>query len=275
MAIAVHPDGSFAYWKDNSKLQWATAIDIAADPGHTYTMVTTSHNTSSSFDCSSSLPSRDSFVASKQLYHHEDFRPSRALLGAQRVIAPDMRRRALEAGVDVDNLKYQGDITSSTIENHLCPNALSCSVHIVGIAAESTAKDILDAIYEGGIAKLSIKPPKGTTEHLQSPWSSKQSHLLSCSWRELIVSRAFASKISESWPWIIETRRGQLRAPSYFRRAYSELRDLSPSTPTPLNRSCIPESTSSSLIAKSGWRTLGREPLSCHSWPLRDKLGAL
>lgn len=93
------------------------------------------------------------------LYEPEVFRQSNRAASIPHAISPETRRRALEAGIDLDRTNYQGTITQEFLHNAMLTREESCSVHVTLIHPNASKKDILNIVHEGGIQKFTYQPP--------------------------------------------------------------------------------------------------------------------
>ncbi|PVH82621.1 hypothetical protein DL98DRAFT_653019 [Cadophora sp. DSE1049] len=106
-----------------------------------------------------SINTISTMLSDGELFHHEEFSPSLELLGQPKEIAPDLRRRIIDAGLDPNHLVYRGEVNQHFIENHVCPKEYNCSLHITNIHPHASDKEIFALIQEGGISKYSKRPP--------------------------------------------------------------------------------------------------------------------
>lgn len=76
---------------------------------------------------------------------HDPFKPSRALLDLPRSIDPDLAYMAQRVGLDLGS-NYKGDITKEHIYNAIAPVSDNCALHIIGLPADITLKEVFSVI---------------------------------------------------------------------------------------------------------------------------------
>ncbi|KAI9054917.1 hypothetical protein LZ554_002061 [Drepanopeziza brunnea f. sp. 'monogermtubi'] len=131
-----------------------------------------------------------------ELYQHQAFTPSFALMDQPRPISQNMRRRALDAGIDPDLTRYRGDIDQSHLENALCPEAYNCSVFISNIHPKTSKKEVFSAVFEGPICNSVWKAP--FDDGSRSCWTVA----VSLTFKEPQAAKNFLLRCRTSGVWI-------------------------------------------------------------------------
>ncbi|KAE8447767.1 hypothetical protein EG329_010161 [Mollisiaceae sp. DMI_Dod_QoI] len=147
----VLPRGTIAYWLEgDAPLTWmllGNENGKVLQPG-TEVAATVNAYSKSSSSVPHALPTQ-----SNTLYHEEIFKPSNQHVNQPQNVSEDMRRKVAEAGVDINNIAYKGNISQSFLENRLCAEAYNCAIHVSNIDPKASDKEVLGMIWEGGIQK--------------------------------------------------------------------------------------------------------------------------
>jgi hypothetical protein len=85
------------------------------------------------------------------------FKPSRALLDLPRSVDPDLAFMARRVGIDLQG-NYKGDITKEHIYNAVAPVCDNCALHIIGLPADVSLKEIF-AVIVGKVFSFQLHAP--------------------------------------------------------------------------------------------------------------------
>jgi hypothetical protein len=96
-------------------------------------------------------------VPSNSLAIHNPFKPSRALLDLPRSVDPDLAYMARRVGIDLEG-NYKGDITKEHIYNAVAPICDNCALHIIGLPADVSLKEIFSVIV-GKVFSFQLHAP--------------------------------------------------------------------------------------------------------------------
>jgi hypothetical protein len=103
------------------------------------------------------IQGRQSATTGNAIMLHSPFQPSRALLDQPRVIAPQLALIAQHVGIDLHG-NYKGDITKEHIYNAIAPISDNCALHIIGLPADITLREVFSEIV-GKVFSFQLHAP--------------------------------------------------------------------------------------------------------------------